>query len=66
MVWCLVAGAFGELVVQVSVPTWNKSPVVRVCSLSIVYRRGVIDVDVDGEWVVGRVKEVCAPWCWSR
>ena len=64
MVWCLVAGeAFGELVVQVSVPTWNKSPVVRVCSLSVVYRRGLVDMDVDGERVVGCVEEVGTPGC---
>ena len=67
MVWRLIADeAFVELVVQASVPPWDKPPVVRECSLSVVYRRRLVDLDVDGERVVGCVEEVSAPGCWSR
>ena len=67
MVWRLVAGeAFVELAVQASVPSWDKPPVVWEFSLSVVCSKRLIDLDVDGERVVGCVEEVGAPGCWSR
>ena len=54
MVWCFGAGkALCEFLVQVSVPTWDKSPVVWECSLYFVGCGVVVDVGVDGEEVIG-------------